>query len=131
MAADEDIDAATAKSRAARQRLTATLVDIQQRLRPGVLLREAVEEMRDTGVDLIKSGLVKVRDNPGSVIGIGAMVAAYISRGWLMAQVRSDGAADTAASAAEASSRADTELSAPSKPKAKAKAAKPAKRKSE
>ncbi|MGJ3648779.1 hypothetical protein ACLB0R_09935 [Sphingomonas sp. GlSt437] len=74
------------------------MVDIQQRLRPGVLLREAVEDMRHTGLDLLKTSLAKARDNPGPLLGIGALVAAYLSKDFLAgtAPHNRDGATDHA-----------------------------------
>ena len=85
MTAEEELAVAQAKSRAARAQLTATMVDIQARLNPRVLLREAVEEVRDTGLQLIRDGLATARAHPGPLFGIAATIAAFVARDWFRA----------------------------------------------
>lgn len=82
MSTEDNLTAAEAKADAARQALTATLVDIQSRLNPRSLIREGLEELRDTGVEMVRSGLNQARKHPGPIIGIVATVAAYVARDW-------------------------------------------------
>jgi len=85
---ESELAAAEVKSRAARAKLTATMVDIQSRLNPRVLMREAVEEIRDTGVELFRQGIAKARANPGPMLGIAATIAAYVARDWFVSHAR-------------------------------------------
>ncbi len=74
-----DVDAAQA-----RAQLTATLVDVQARLHPRALLRDAVAELRETGVEIAQGALAAARRNPGPLIGIGATLVAIFARDWLV-----------------------------------------------
>lgn len=84
MSAEVDLANAEARSKAARAQLTATLVEIQTRLSPRSLLREAVDEVRETSVELLRQGLTKAREHPGPLIGIAATIAAYVARDWFI-----------------------------------------------
>ncbi len=75
--------AAEIEAARARAQLTATLVDIQARLHPRALLRDAVAELRETGVEIAQSALAAARRNPGPLIGIGATLVAIFARDWL------------------------------------------------
>lgn len=68
----------------ARARLTGTLVDIQARLHPRALIRDAVAELRDTGVEIAQGAMAAARRNPGPLIGIGATLVAIFARDWLI-----------------------------------------------
>lgn len=74
-----EVDAAQA-----RAQLTATLVDVQARLHPRALLRDAVAELRETGVEIAQGALAAARKNPGPLIGIGATLVAIFARDWLV-----------------------------------------------
>lgn len=109
MTSEEELAAAEAKSRAARRQLTATMVDIQQRLNPRVLVREALSEAREAGSELLRAGLSQARQNPGPLIGIAAAVTAYLARDWFTAKVRrvADPAGDTQTASADGAASAD------------------------
>jgi hypothetical protein len=68
----------------ARVRLTGTLVDLQARLHPRALARDAIEELRDTGIDIVRGALAAAQRNPGPIIGIGATLVAIFARDWLI-----------------------------------------------
>ncbi len=74
---------AEAKSREARARLTATLVDIQSRINPRALARDAIDEIREAGTQAIRAGLSAAKRNPGSMMAIGATLIALFARGWI------------------------------------------------
>ena len=82
MTIEEELALAEAGSQAARADLTRTLVDIQSRLQPKVLVREALEELRDTGVQLARDAVTVARQNPGPFIGAVTTVAAILARHW-------------------------------------------------
>jgi hypothetical protein len=82
MSPEKELELAEAKSKAAREQLTATLVAIQTRLSPRVLLREAAEEVRDISVELLRAGVSQAKRNPGPVLGVAATLAAYFARDW-------------------------------------------------
>ncbi|MBY0582117.1 MAG: hypothetical protein K2P68_04260 [Sphingomonas sp.] len=84
MTVESELAAAEAKANAARRDLTATLVDIQARLNPRSLIRDAAEELRDTGVEMLRAGLSQARKHPGPLIGIAATIAAYVARDWFI-----------------------------------------------
>jgi len=83
-----DLDLAQAKSDAARARLTGTLVEIQAKLNPRVLLREAIEDVRSAAADMVRSGLDQARNNPGPWLSLAATGGAYLARQWLNRRAR-------------------------------------------
>jgi hypothetical protein len=110
---ESELSAAEVKSRAARAKLTATMVDIQSRLNPRTLIREAVEEIRDTGVELFRQGIAKARANPGPMIGIAATIAAYVARDWFVSHARRASAEQGQSDQETAEHPADTDEQAP------------------
>lgn len=64
----------------ARSRLTSTLVDIQARLRPKALLREAFSELRDTSTDLGQSAIAAARRNPAPFIAVSITLVGFLAR---------------------------------------------------
>lgn len=71
------------EAREARERLTATLVDLQRRLNPKALAQEAIEEIRETGAEIGRAALASARRNPGPLIGITATLLAFFARHWI------------------------------------------------
>jgi len=71
---------AEANARAAREALTTTLVEIQSRITPRALAREAIEEIRETGVELGRAAVGAARRNPGPLIAVVAAVLALLGR---------------------------------------------------
>ena len=76
----QELIEAEAKARAARDALTATLVEIQSRVTPRALAREALEEIRETGIEFGRATVDAARRNPGPLIAIVAAVFALFGR---------------------------------------------------
>ncbi|OYY72148.1 DUF3618 domain-containing protein [Sphingomonas sp. 28-63-12] len=87
-----EIDAALA-----RAQLTATLVDLQARLNPRALARDAIDELRDTGITIARGALAAAQRNPGPLIGIGATLVAIFARDWITDAFAEHGKVATAA----------------------------------
>ncbi|OQW76185.1 MAG: hypothetical protein BVN33_05925 [Proteobacteria bacterium ST_bin13] len=85
---------------AARSQLTGTLVDIQARLHPRALARDAIEELRETGIAIARRTLAAAQHNPGPLIGIGATLVAIFARDWISDAFADHDTKATAASAA-------------------------------
>ena len=80
---EQDLARAEEQAAAARQQLTQTLVDIQARLNPRALARGAVEEMRDTVVEIAHAAMESVKRNPTPWLGIGAAISFVVGKRWL------------------------------------------------
>ncbi len=72
-----------AEAEAARQRLGATIDDIQARVSPDVLIDSAVEAARKQGLSAVVSAKQKIADNPTAVSLMGAALG-----WWLMSRKR-------------------------------------------
>jgi hypothetical protein len=80
---DEDepsLAIAEQRSAAARKRLAGTLVEIQSRLNPRALAREAAHELRETGEELAREGLEAVKRHPLTVAGVLTAVGLFAAR---------------------------------------------------
>jgi len=71
---------AEARSVRARQRLAGTLVEIQARLNPKALAREAAQELREAGEELAREGLETVKRHPLTAAGMVGAVALFLAR---------------------------------------------------
>lgn len=78
--ADRELERAQREVRLSRQRLAATMREIQDRLNPRVLLREAWGEVRERGDLLAGEALDAARKRPAAVAGMVAAVAAVALR---------------------------------------------------
>lgn len=78
---DDELRRAEARSAQARQTLTATIVEIQQRLNPRNLMEDAGQELREKAVELFDQGIAQARARPGMVAAIAAAILAYLLRG--------------------------------------------------
>lgn len=83
----ENLERQRAEAKAARMRLTGTLVTLQERLKPGALIDEAVGELRMKASDLAQEGMEMVRTRPVAVVGFGVALAAYAFRGSLWSAI--------------------------------------------
>lgn len=79
---EQELARAEQQATDARRALTETLVDIQRRLNPRTLARDAVEEIRDTAIDIARSALDAAKRNPGPLLGIGAALSFAIGQRW-------------------------------------------------
>ena len=68
------------RSDAARRRLAGTLVEIQGRLNPRALAREAAQELRETGEELAREGLAAVKRHPLTLAGVLTAVGLFVAR---------------------------------------------------
>lgn len=69
------VEAAKREAEAARRRLDATLVALQQRLHPKALATEAWDEVKEKSSDLAEGALGAVKQRPGAVsLALGAAV---------------------------------------------------------
>lgn len=71
---------AQARSDRARQRLAATLVELQARLNPKALAREAAHELREAGQELAREGLDTVKRHPLTIAGVATAVGLFLAR---------------------------------------------------
>ncbi len=82
MSDDEAPSLAVAEQRSARarQRLAGTLVEIQARLNPKALAREAAQELREAGQELAREGLETVKRHPLTMAGVATAVGLFLAR---------------------------------------------------
>ncbi len=76
MSAEDDLRLAEARVTEARSRLAGTAGDIQRRLHPQLLLRNAWDGVRETSVSLADEAVETARARPGAAAGIAAGIAA-------------------------------------------------------
>lgn len=76
----DNLARATARSIVARQQLANTLVDLQARLAPRRLLREGLDELRETAGEVGRDALDHVRARPSQVIGVLAAIVMFLAR---------------------------------------------------
>ncbi|MBS0479141.1 MAG: DUF3618 domain-containing protein [Proteobacteria bacterium] len=77
---DDELARAEANSEESRRRLANTVVALQSRLKPSVLARDAIDELKEVGGDIAKSGVDAVKRNPLPAIGVAAAVTAFVAR---------------------------------------------------
>ena len=68
------------RSELARQALAGTLVEIQARLNPRSLAREAVQELREAGEELARDGLEAAKRHPLTVVGVATAIILFLAR---------------------------------------------------
>lgn len=77
-----ELSTAEARSQLARSRLAGTLAEIQARLKPAALAREAIGELRETGQEIASAGLAAVKRHPLRVAGTVAAIGLVAARKW-------------------------------------------------
>ena len=75
-----DVATAEARAAAAKLRLTSTVSELQERLAPQALAREAGDALTDAGRKALDTGVEKARANPALVAGGAALVVAFLAR---------------------------------------------------
>jgi hypothetical protein len=75
------------ESASARTRLTGTLVELQHRLRPKVLIEDAIDDLRDKADELTASALDAAKQRPFTAAAIVLAVVAWLFRGRLIEAV--------------------------------------------
>ena len=77
---DDELAKAETNSVDARRQLAKTVVALQSRLKPSALARDAVEELKEVGGEMARSGIESVKRNPLPTVGIVALLTAFIAR---------------------------------------------------
>ena len=81
-----DLPAARRRAEAARARLAATLVDLQARLNPRALAREAIGELKEAAQEIGRDGLESLKRHPltlaGGAAAVGLLLGAVVT--WLV-----------------------------------------------
>ena len=77
---DDELVKAETNSVDARRQLAQTVVALQSRLKPSALARDAVDELKDVGSEMARSGIEAVKRNPLPAVGIAALLTAFVAR---------------------------------------------------
>jgi len=77
---DDELVKAEANSIDARRQLARTVVALQSRLKPSALARDAVEELKEVGGEMARSGIESVKRNPLPTVGVVALLTAFFAR---------------------------------------------------
>lgn len=77
---DDELVKAETNSVDARRQLARTVVALQSRLKPSALARDAVEELKEVGGEMARSGIDAVKRNPLPTLGIVAALTAFVAR---------------------------------------------------
>ncbi len=77
---DQELARAEANSADARRQLARTVVALQSRLKPSALAREAIEDLKEAGGEMARSGIEAVRRNPLPAMGVVAALTAFAVR---------------------------------------------------
>lgn len=75
-----DLANARAQADLARGRLVATLGELQQRLHPRALMKEAWEELRERGTEMADDAIRSAKEKPGRTAAIAGAVALFLAR---------------------------------------------------
>ena len=84
MADEPQVAAARAEAAQAQSRVVARLQELQQRIAPKTLARDAWEGAKSKGADLAEDAVDAVRSRPVAATGIVAALALFIAREPLM-----------------------------------------------
>jgi len=79
-----EIIAARTEVERSRARVMATAQQLQERLKPGTLARDAWEGAKDKGADLAEDAVDAVRARPYAATGVVAAIAMFLAREPLM-----------------------------------------------
>jgi len=77
---DDELVKAETNSVDARRQLAQTVVALQSRLKPSALARDAVEELKEVGSEMARSGIEAVKRNPLPTVGVVALLTAFVAR---------------------------------------------------
>lgn len=80
MSDTSDIVAAEARAAAAKQRLTATAGELQERLALQALAKEAVGSLSDASRRALDTGVTQARANPAMAIGGAVLAVVFLGR---------------------------------------------------
>ncbi|MES2055754.1 MAG: DUF3618 domain-containing protein [Pseudomonadota bacterium] len=77
---EPDLAFARMRSAEARQRLAGTLVELQARLNPKALAREAIQELKEAGQEVVREGLETAKRHPLTLAGAATAVGIFLAR---------------------------------------------------
>ena len=77
---EPDLVFAKMRSVEARERLAGTLVELQARLNPKALAREAIQELKETGQEMAREGLEAAKRHPLTLAGAATAVGIFLVR---------------------------------------------------
>lgn len=72
--------AARRESVVARRQLSGTLAELQARLNPKSLAREAAQELREAGGEIARGGLQTLKRNPLTIAVVAAAIGLFVAR---------------------------------------------------
>jgi len=78
-----DVENAEARIRETRQRLFATLGEVQARLRPSALAQEAVESAAHGMASVARKGATAVRKRPLALAAVAGTIGLVMARNWI------------------------------------------------
>ena len=85
----DPVENAQARIREARQRLYATLNEVQERLHPSSLVQDAVENAAQGVASAARKGAEAVRKRPFAIAAFAGTIGLVMARGWIGEIVRS------------------------------------------
>lgn len=77
---DSELAKAERNSAAARQELAETIGALQKRLKPGLLARDAADQVKKTAGELSRIGVERARRNPVATAGLAVAAVALLAR---------------------------------------------------
>jgi ElaB/YqjD/DUF883 family membrane-anchored ribosome-binding protein len=77
---EPDLAFAKKRSAEARERLAGTLVELQARLNPKALAREAIQELKEAGQEMAREGLEAAKRHPLTLAGAATAVGVFLAR---------------------------------------------------
>ena len=83
-----EVESAEARIRETRQRLFATLGEVQARMRPSALAQDAVESAAQGVASVARRGAEAVRRRPVALAAVAGTIGLVMARGWIADIVR-------------------------------------------
>jgi ElaB/YqjD/DUF883 family membrane-anchored ribosome-binding protein len=83
-----EVESAEARITEARQRLFATLGEVQARMRPSALAQDAVESAAQGVASVARKGAEAVRKRPVALAAVAGTIGLVMARGWIADIVR-------------------------------------------
>jgi ElaB/YqjD/DUF883 family membrane-anchored ribosome-binding protein len=78
-----NVELAEARAKAARERLTKTINQLQYRLKPSTLAQGAIDNATESAKSIALKGATEVRARPVAAAAVAGAVGLFLSRGWI------------------------------------------------
>lgn len=78
-----DIQAAEVRAKAARERLSSTINQLQYRLKPSTLAQGAIDTATESAKSIALKGATEVRNRPVAAAAVAGAIGLFLSRGWI------------------------------------------------